>query len=141
MLKDFHYTVNLLIQGTEVNTLCFMAESQAEADQIVFAAVKEGTLSSLIGNCQSSETNLDYDFIKFLTPEQADGQTTVTVFRDKLCIYSNQPEQRMETLEELLLPALDYLNNEYSCITCEELREQADIAINQLTKALKRVKL
>lgn len=141
MLKDFHYTVNLLIQGTEVNTLCFMAESQAEADQIVFTAVKEDTLSSLVDDCQSSETNLDYDFLKFLTPDQVDGQTTVAVFRDNQCIYSNQPEQRMETLEDLLLPALNYLKNKYLCITDEKLREQADFAIIQLTKALKRVQL
>lgn len=139
MPQHFHYTVNMLLQGIEQSKLCFAADSQATADKMMLAAAKEGTLSELIDDCQSSETNLDYESVTFLPPEQANGRETVSVFRDKQCIYSNRLEQKFETFEELLSPALEYLENELSCITCEELKEQAEIAIAQLNKAIKRL--
>lgn len=69
MSQNYYYTANLFLQGTEVNTLSIEADSPKMADDIICTAIKENRISSLIDDCLSSETEIDYSSVCFLTPE------------------------------------------------------------------------
>lgn len=105
MSQNYYYTVNLFLQGTEVNTLSIEADSPKMADDIIYTAIKENQISSLIDDCLSSETEIDYSSVRFLTPEQAGGRETVSVYRDGHCIFTNHPET--STTEDVNLTDID----------------------------------
>lgn len=88
--KFFHYTIQSLIQGVEESTLSIESESQELADNIVITAAKESRINDLIDDCESSESELDYATVSFLMPGQVGGKETVSIYRDKTCLYSNK---------------------------------------------------
>lgn len=92
MSQNYSYTVNLFLQGTGVNTLSIEADSLKMADDIICTAIKENRISSLIDDCLSSETEINYSSMCFLTPEQAGGRKTISVYRDGYCVFTNHPE-------------------------------------------------
>lgn len=91
MSQNYYYTVNLFLQGTEVNTLSIEADSPKMADDIICTAIKENRISSLIDDL-SSETETDYSSVCFLTPEQVGGRETIGVYRNGHCGFTNQPK-------------------------------------------------
>ena len=99
MSQSYPYTITLYLQGEEDNILYVSADSQQEADQIVLTAIKENRISSLIDDCTSSETNLDYGTVEYLTPQQAKGRETINVSRNKQCIFSNKPDKQEEDID------------------------------------------
>lgn len=127
MNQLFTYKVSLLLQGMETSTLSISAASQEEADNILRAAAQENRMSSFIDD-SSAETEIDYETVRFLEPEQADGNETIRICRDKECIYSNQPNSDLYCIQRKLVQSREYdLTNDEGKATVIEFEKNLPI--------------